>query len=114
VKKVAEILSRVKIDLDTHCITWYTLELLDRAITELQTPRWYTPEQWEEQTGKPWPDDWLVYCLVEESHCRFPPNAAWVFGIYQWAKNWNPHCPVVCATEAGPPPDGWRPEENKP
>jgi hypothetical protein len=91
------------------------MDLIKRAMREAKRlPRRYTPEQWEAETGKPWPDNGLVYCLVEESYCRFPPDAAWVFGIYQWAKNWHPHCPVVCATEAGPPPGGWRPEENKP
>jgi hypothetical protein len=34
---------------------------IQKAIAELKTPRRYTPEQWLERTGEPWPEDGAVY-----------------------------------------------------
>jgi hypothetical protein len=79
--------------------------------TRLEKSRWYTPEQWEKRTGKAWPDDWAVYCRYrsngDELQCH------WRATTYDLIKNeewWLDQKQIVCATEAGPPPDDWIPE----
>jgi hypothetical protein len=72
----------------------------------LPLPRWETPDQWEKRTGKAWPEDWPVWNITKE-----------MIGISTMAeeaerKKWGNHI-YVCATEAGPPPDDWWPEEEK-
>jgi hypothetical protein len=86
---------------------------IDNVIAALQAPpRWETPEQWEKRTGEQWPDDWAVYALQED--------LTWAAMPYFVAKVRMNHesdylfvIAIICATEAGPPPDGWRPEEDK-
>jgi hypothetical protein len=80
-------------------------KLVSEAIVELTTPRWETPEQREKRTGEKWPDDAAVYALVELLHGEL----LWEIMSYKTAiisANY-----IICATEAGPPPDGWKPEE---
>jgi hypothetical protein len=89
---------------------------VEDALVELRVPRYYTPEQWEAETGNPWPEKRAVYVRVYAD--KFPG-----FGIYSYAdalrlvRMASAHTgidvkyQIVCATEAGPPPDGWRPEE---
>jgi hypothetical protein len=116
-EKVVDLLKRIKIDLDTHCITWHTLELLDRAITELKTPCWYTPEQWEAEMWKAYPDDAAVRILN--------PDGEWELMEYWRAKQLEQDLArldkdfgdepedmlIVCDRgEAGPPPKDWKPE----
>jgi hypothetical protein len=86
--------------------------LTEEAIAELQSPRWYTPEQWERRTGKPWPDNGAVYCK-----CRYDFAETWSdwriksLGDAIWESSGFNKYQIVCATESGPPPDSWRPEE---
>jgi hypothetical protein len=81
------------------------LDLLDEALAELEAPpRWETPDQWEKRTGKAWPEDWPVWDITDG-----------MIGISTMAeeeerKTWGNHIYVI-ATEAGPPPKSWRPEE---
>ncbi|MDR1239567.1 MAG: hypothetical protein LBK27_05605 [Treponema sp.] len=89
------------------------------AIAELESrPRWETPEQRERRTGEKWPDNAAVYF-----NSWFPASDfKYVPGIWQLmelklaslaAERLNfekVKTAIVCATEAGPPPDGWRPE----
>jgi hypothetical protein len=93
--------------------------LTEEAIAELQAlPRWYTLEQWEKRTGKAWPENAAVYMLWQppESMGSYP---FWRIENYAYAKTclkgviaYSKNClAVICATEAGRPPDGWRPEE---
>jgi hypothetical protein len=113
-KMVVELLERVNIDINTHCITWYTSELLDRAITELKAqPRFETPEQWEKRTGEKWPDDWAVYVRNEK---MIYPGCWHVWEHKKWKdteiRTKIPHYTIICANnDYGPPPDGWRPGE---
>jgi hypothetical protein len=84
-------------------------DIIKEAIAELKAPpRWETPEQWEKRTGKAWPDDWATYVrLIFAKH-------GWDPYRYITAKSFqlsHPGTIVVIATEAGPPPDGWQPEE---
>jgi hypothetical protein len=84
------------------------------AIAELKAPpRFETPEQREKRTGEKWPDDWAVYWRWAKG------DKSWNCGFYQDAKA-PPLIPlgvaiygrvIVCATEAGPPPDGREPGE---
>jgi hypothetical protein len=75
-----------------------------------------TPEQWEKRTGKAWPDDWAVYYRYSYDHKTY---REWRVGSHKnivdsradfETHNAGTH-QIVCATEAGPPPDGWMPEE---
>jgi hypothetical protein len=79
----------------------------------LPLPRWYTPEQWKERTGEPWPDNGAVYY----QYTRDNKYDVWRVGTYKnilYSKRdfelsgAGTH-QIICATEAGPPPDGWRP-----
>jgi hypothetical protein len=73
-------------------------------------PRWETPEQYEKRTGEAWPNDWAVYALTE---------LGWIAMSYKLAKMKSHYddgflgfvTAIVCAAEAGSPPDGWEPEE---
>jgi hypothetical protein len=91
-------------DRETAC------RFIQQAIAELKSPRWYTPEQWEKRTGKAWPEDWAVYArakYVESGWSR------WGTLPYSESKLTMYKTQIVCATEAGPPPDDWRPEEER-
>jgi hypothetical protein len=76
----------------------------------IEVPAWETPEQYEKRTGEKWPDDWAVYSLNELNECN-----AWSVGVYKherlYMKDHKTMKAIVCATEAGRPPDDWRPEE---
>jgi hypothetical protein len=125
VKKAIELLERVKADLrgDYHDrdggVTLFMgediIEILDEAIAELKNrPRWETPEQYERRTGEPWPDTAAVYT---RSSKKIEPWDTILWGMHKKAVafverfGYSAHDPyVVCATEAGPPPDGREPE----
>jgi hypothetical protein len=72
-------------------------------------PRWVTAAQYEKRMGKPWPDDCAVYY-------RNPIDFAWYLMLFSDAKEriggrvWMLNKVVICATEAGRPPDNWLPE----
>jgi hypothetical protein len=108
--------------------SWYvTREEIDRvvairscikdALTELKTPRWETPEQWEKRTGEVWPENGAVRIVN--------PKGEWELMELWRAKQLEQDLArldkdfgdepegllIVCDRgEAGPPPDGWRPE----
>jgi hypothetical protein len=103
VKKAIELLKKAKSDAGSAwCDTGpagsaflsKVILFIDEAIAELKTPRWYTPERWEAEHGKPWPDDWGVY--VWDYALKL-----WIFRAYETIK----YCekfngikyPVVCA-----------------
>jgi hypothetical protein len=90
---------RLEIDNATTCI--------NRAISLLQAPRWETPEQWEKRTGETWPDDWAVYALYETAAGE---ERFWAAEEHCYARDGVSKY-IVCATEAGPPPDDWEPED---
>jgi hypothetical protein len=74
---------------------------------EESKPRWETPDQWKKRTGEAWPEDWPVWDITDG-----------MIGISTMAeeeerKTWGNHIYVI-ATEAGKPPDDWRPGEDKP
>jgi hypothetical protein len=84
---------------------------IDDAIAELKSPRWYTPEQWEKRTGKAWPDDWAVFAL-ERRYTVLNDVIMGFEAMSYGAAKWKGLDKIICATEAGPPPDDWRPEED--
>jgi hypothetical protein len=96
----------------------YTLkEVLDFFLAELaaeagQLYKWETPEQREKRTGKPWPNNAAVYSLYEETPVC---NRFWfcesLYDAREGNKKWTNPVYIICATEAGPPPDDWKPEE---
>jgi hypothetical protein len=93
-------------------------EQIAAAIAELRAPRWYTPEQWEQRTGEPWPDNAAVYYRYVSAGGKLD---IWRTGCYKNIANSNHdfrshnagYHQIVCATEAGPPPADWEPEEDK-
>jgi hypothetical protein len=85
-----------------------------RALEILDAPCWETPEKWEKRTGEPWPENGAVYT---RSKNKIEPWDVTLWGKHKQAisfierMGYDPHKPlVICATEAGPPPDDWRPE----
>jgi hypothetical protein len=79
---------------------------IDRAIAELKAPpRLETPEQYRERTGKVWPEWWAVYA-------RDSPHGVWKAYLYWEARHtfYEASIQIVCAGEAGCPPDDWKPE----
>jgi hypothetical protein len=93
------------------------IEMLDLCLSQLlaeagQLYKWETPEQREKRTGYRWPANAAVYSLYEET----PVCSRFWFceSLYDARegniKGANPVC-IICATEAGPPPDDWKPEE---
>lgn len=93
------------------------IRLLQQAIEALEKPATYkTPDQYKERTGKDWPDNAAVYWSRTISDGR---QSTWEPSSYSYAKHFidglvngtleiKTH--IVITTEAGCPPDGWRPE----
>ena len=89
------------------------------------SPDWITPEQWEKRTGSVWPDNAAVYYRYSEAHLTYEGfyyddfAGDWVIKKHSYVSGCNEEVQayksgryqMVCATEAGPPPDDWRPEE---
>jgi hypothetical protein len=78
-------------------------------------PRWETPEQREQRTGEAWPEDNAIYFRT-----RYKPtiyeDERWT--IWRVAKHKNRKriaasylVQIICATDAGKPPDDWEPEK---
>jgi hypothetical protein len=132
-KKVIEPLESIRQDMSagysaksravSYGYLYDALKKIDHLIAELKaTPRWETPEQWEQRTGEKWPDDWAVYFMgwFSDGKSIFI-NGVWQVKSLREARDtaktlrlskYNRYfIEIICATEAGPPPDGWRPEE---
>jgi hypothetical protein len=81
------------------------------------TPRWETPERWKERTGEEWPDNWAVYFRRPKTKRReYAPELGyirWVIGSWGTVRRIDDIChfQIICATEAGCPPNDWKPEE---
>jgi hypothetical protein len=111
IKKLEQIKASIR---DTHFFSRGAAEsildeavmLINEVIEELKTPRFYTPEQREAETGEPWPENGAVYFLADDIDAI---ATFWGVCRYKTAKQSLHFC--VCATEAGAPPDDWRPEE---
>jgi hypothetical protein len=122
-KKIIEKLERAfheldKMNIDVKDVGWFNFDcvagawnILKYVLAELKSPpRWYTPEQWEQWTGKKWLDRGPVY------YRAYPLNE-WSLLSFEFAKyqislrGVAKTAQIVCATEAGPPPDDWRPED---
>jgi hypothetical protein len=91
----------------------------------MDKPRFYTPEQWEKKTGEVWPDNAGVF-VISTHECNKSPR--WELILYsrykfllnawrgtknqeQYHAKWWSKVIAVCATEAGSPPDDWKPDE---
>jgi hypothetical protein len=89
---------------------------INAALVELKSaPRWETTEQWERRTGEPWPDDWAVYVQITRGDngyvYKWKPSTLREALINKSSPIWENHqIEIICATEAGPPPEDWRPE----
>jgi hypothetical protein len=114
-KKVIELLERAKAKVtlawgdepkDDYLLN-SAVKFIDQAIDELK-PRWETPEQWEKRTGEKWPDNGAVYF---KSGRLYPHPLATNWGPCRYKTAKRDHNICVVATEAGPPPAKWEPEE---
>jgi hypothetical protein len=86
---------------------------IGEAIALLKAPpRFETPEKWEQRTGEKLNELTPVWVrhVYHDDWC-------WHLGTYEEEKENNKYfeesgykCDMVIATEAGPPPDGWKPE----
>jgi hypothetical protein len=131
-KKVIEHLQEAK-----RCILngnpFTSVTIIDGVIAGLRQaelespPRWETPEQWEQRTGKAWPDDWAVYLNAWFTTGNFVGKSIYanggrqIFSLKEARKiaerlskgAFKFRSGIVCAAEAGPPPDDWMPEEER-
>jgi hypothetical protein len=94
-------------------------QLIQEVIALLKAPCWETPEQYEKRTGEMWPDNRAVYVGIDNDEvvdiaimsyreAKEVKKTGWRYiygdgGVHKIVY-------IVCATEAGPPPDDWRPE----
>jgi hypothetical protein len=69
--------------------------------------RWETPDQYKKRTGEEWPDNAAVYIRQVDG------SSPWTVKQYLDVKvtNWLVPITIICATEAGPPPEDWKLEE---
>jgi hypothetical protein len=116
VKRIIELLERMKRDVNSgRPMDLVSAREIDEALKELKTPRFYTPERWEAETGEAWDDLNGVYMLEHGTW----GSLSWNFYSYENAKGRIAETvdgkeiekPIICATEAGKPPDDWKPEE---
>jgi hypothetical protein len=92
-------------------------DLLGGALLRIiQAPRWETPEQRKERTGEEWPDNAPVWVKTQdlEKGRVYGWSLLTLMTAKEVRKNCVWPCFIICATEAGPPPDGWEPEEETP
>jgi hypothetical protein len=92
---------------------------IKEALAELKAlPRWETPEQYRKRMGEAWPENAAVYYRYNFDYKTYH---GWMVGCHKdivnlradiEALNAGTH-QIICATEAGPPSDSWRPEEEK-
>jgi hypothetical protein len=92
------------------------------TLIPLPLPRWETPEQWEKHMGKQWKGAVYFNIFPNRDNKPFYENGAYqvsstenivetirlvtkIMGLFDFTAI------VICATEAVPPPDGWRPEK---
>ena len=111
-KKVIKLLNGANHALGYNNDDATALTYIDKAIAELKNPRWETPEQYEKQTGEPWPDSGAVYCCGQSKEFAAEHGYTWFIMSHKEAKEYRFYKVrhIICATEAGPPPENWRPE----
>jgi hypothetical protein len=93
------------------------------SVKKMEVPRWETPEQWKQRTGKPWPENGAVYyrLIVKYIDGRDAPGP-WLVGFHSYLvsldmalmrhqKKDGCRYQQVCTTGAGQPPDDWIPDE---
>jgi hypothetical protein len=126
-KKAIELLETAKLDLikfsrdhSRIILAMSALSNIEEALYDLRLrPRWETPEQREKRTGEAWPDNAPAYFnlwfLTKDS--KYTPGIWQLMELGKARKeverltSLEIKTAIVCATEAGPPPDGWKPEE---
>jgi hypothetical protein len=115
-KKVIELLETAKLDLIKFSrdhlkgsLAMAALSNIEEVLYDLRVrPRWETPEQWERRTGEKWPDDWATYVRLIFAKAGWDPYRYVTAKLLQLS---HPGTIIVIATESGPPPNNWRPEE---
>jgi hypothetical protein len=83
-----------------------------RSVANKQKPHWEPPEQYQARTGEAWPEKAAVYAL-ERRHTVLNDVIVGFEVMSYGAAKWKELDKIICATEVGPPPDDWMPEEGK-
>jgi hypothetical protein len=111
-KEVIDLLEKAILDMRSNALL-EAEEKISATIAKLQTPRYETPGQYKERTGKEWPDDWAVYIKVPtdmpiwQVRSFIDAQSGYITDLLSAYEITN----IICATEAGAPPDDWKPEE---
>jgi hypothetical protein len=126
-KKVIELLERVRSDIvnnyvDEEHIPLFmgedVVSMLNEVLAILKSPpRLETPEQYRERTGRDWPENALVYYRYVGASEIYVAGE-WSYAAYKRIRGFareekkykSGRYQIVCATEAGIPPDDWKPE----
>jgi hypothetical protein len=90
--------------------------IIEEAIAYLKSPpRWETTEQYEKRTGEKWPDNGAVFTRLKNKHDDWDVH---FYGRHKQSVDFIERMGgtvqplyIVCATEAGLPPDDWKPED---
>ncbi|MDR1902061.1 MAG: hypothetical protein LBQ88_07270 [Treponema sp.] len=89
---------------------------IDEAIEELETPRWYTPEEWEAETGEALKGNAQVWWRQYEDNIWECQRYIGVldFLSQKYGNGSRPARGVILVCNGPyPPPDNWRPEETE-
>jgi hypothetical protein len=92
------------------------------TLIPLSLPRWETTEQYEKRTGEVWKGAVYFNAFRNDTNKSFYTNGEYQVSstkdILETIRNvthitgiFDFKVVVICATEAGRPPDGWRPED---
>jgi hypothetical protein len=121
VKKVIEWLDRAGAKLAEAMYVNPENELIDEAnmcinqvIEELETPRWYTPERWEAETGEAYPREAPAWAVSEWEISEKPTKynrLRWTLNKYGDVADCEDAIIFCAYGHLGPPPNDWRPEE---
>jgi hypothetical protein len=114
-EEAVDIISDFWLEKDSDYLFKESLALINGVIEELKTPRWETPEEYLTRTGEEWPDDGAVYfCAFVKTPSSFTvytyEDALRVLDMTRAHTGFDVKYQIVCATEAGPPPNDWRPK----
>jgi hypothetical protein len=110
-KKVIELLEEAKRFADIglkNDVIWN----INDALEELENPLRYTPEQWEQRTGEPWPENWPVWVRAKYITGGYSPwELDFLKEIELYTTQARGTIQVIVFNGNKPPPEDWMPDE---